>query len=80
MYGRIFIIGGLKRGVIGMRAPSVQFLSFSCIFPQKPFQIIGFRQKPRSWYPLSRLGNPGSATVQDDRVSTCKNEKVFICF
>ena len=37
----------------------VQFLSFSCSFRQKSYQIIGFPPKPRSWC----LSPPASTTV-----------------
>ena len=47
--------------------PSVQFLSFSCIFRQKSCQIIGFCPKRRGCPP--RLGSPGSATeIQESNV------------
>ena len=35
------------------RPLSVQFLSFSCSFRQKSYQIIGFWTKPKAWLPPS---------------------------
>ena len=40
------------RGVPGTHTTSVQFISFSCSFWQKSCQTIGFRFKPRDWFPV----------------------------
>ena len=47
-----FSIGGSKAWRWGCALPPttpVQFLSFSCSFPQKSFQTIGFRHKLGTW-------------------------------
>ena len=56
----------IHRGALGNRAKN---------FPNNRFSPINSGS-----YPLPHLGNPGSASVQDNRVSTFKNDNVLFAF